>query len=505
MHGNTKMRRFFHSRNAPIELDEFRLSYRRARMVTSIVMLPVLFLLAKRIEHPEVAVPIIAGLGLASLTHSTFRKEARLLEMSIVDTTTYVLIALPLDVPEAVMMVVMAEAYIVFFFVPARTAVAVTVSYLALGLGVAAISVVNEFQVRTNDEVITITTLITILALGPTTWTMLRTGAEMYSRNEREAQLKSEREHLHAERAEVVVDLQEALESLSRAQTELLHAQKLEAIGSLAAGIAHEINTPIQYVGDNTRFAAESIDTLLVVAEAAQKLVAHLPEPDIDEVLGSGCRQATAKADIEFLTDELPAAMNESLDGLAQVARIVHALKSFAHPGTPDRSEADLNELITSTTTVSRNEWKYVADVNLDGLGADLQQVPVLAGPLKQIILNLIVNAAHAIEPVFEATGEKGRIDIRTFEDGEYATIEIEDSGTGIPEDIRDKIMDPFFTTKAMGKGTGQGLAIASSIIAKHDGRFTFTSEIGVGTTFRIELPLEIHSAAEKELDPAAV
>ncbi|MDJ0962217.1 MAG: HAMP domain-containing sensor histidine kinase [Acidimicrobiia bacterium] len=299
-------------------------------------------------------------------------------------------------------------------------------------------------------------------------------------------------------------ELQQALTDLSNTQAELLSAQKLEAIGGLAAGIAHEINTPIQYVSDNTRFIEESVSGLLDVASAATSLVETVQ--DIGQAAGhvEKFQQAAEDADIEFLTDEVPQALADSLIGLEQVARIVRALKSFAHPGSEDKAPGDLNDIIATTAAVSRNEWKYVAELELDGLDPNLPHVPVLAGPLKQVILNTVVNAAHAIETVQEQTGEMGTIRITTRVDGEVAEIAIADTGAGIPEEVRDRIFEPFFTTKGVGKGSGQGLPIAKSIVEKHGGTFTFESEIGKGTTFFIRLPLADDQAAPDESAEAA-
>ncbi|MDJ0665145.1 MAG: ATP-binding protein [Acidimicrobiia bacterium] len=292
---------------------------------------------------------------------------------------------------------------------------------------------------------------------------------------------------VHARTAE----LQDALDELSSTQAELLNAQKLEALGGLAAGIAHEINTPIQYVGDNTRFVEESLQDLLALAEASSHLADAVR--DVSEVAGliESYNNIARKADVDFLTEEIPGALEESLEGIEQVASIVKALKSFAHPGSDSKTEDDLNEIITTTVAVTRNEWKYVADMNLDGLDPDLPHTPVMAGPLKQVLLNMIVNSAQAIEELNGDGETKGTISIATRQQGDRAVIEISDTGAGIPEPIHDRILEPFFTTKEVGRGSGQGLAIAQSIIVdKHEGSLRFESALGEGTTFFIELPL---------------
>jgi two-component system NtrC family sensor kinase len=299
-------------------------------------------------------------------------------------------------------------------------------------------------------------------------------------------------------------ELQHALQDLAATQAELLNSQKMEAIRGLAAGIAHEINTPIQYVSDSTRFVEESLAGLIDVAAAAESLVNAVK--DVGEVAGlvQAYEQVARDADIEFLAEEIPSALEESLEGIGQVASIVKALKSFAHPGTSNKSPDDLNEIITTTVAVSRNEWKYVAEMDLSGLDRRLPKVPVNAGPLKQVILNIVVNAAHAIEPVSESSGEKGSIRIATAIEGTNAVIRITDSGGGIPESIRDRILEPFFTTKDVGQGSGQGLAIAQSIVDNHNGELSFESTMNQGTTFTITLPLQAKpSPVNEALTPA--
>ncbi len=297
---------------------------------------------------------------------------------------------------------------------------------------------------------------------------------------------------------ERTAELQNALNELSATQMELLNAQKLEALGGLAAGIAHEINTPIQYVSDNTRFVEESLEDLLALADASSHLADAVR--DVTEAAGMVDRynEVAGRADIEFLSEELPGALDESLQGIDQVASIVRALKSFAHPGSDTKAPGDLNEMITTTVVVTRNEWKYVADVDLSQLALSLPQVPVLAGPFKQVILNLIVNAAQAIEDGAADDGEKGTIKFTTRIEDDHAVIEVSDTGCGIPPEIQDRILEPFFTTKDVGRGSGQGLAIAQSIIVeKHGGSIHFDSAVGSGTTFIITLPMS------RELEPA--
>jgi len=274
-------------------------------------------------------------------------------------------------------------------------------------------------------------------------------------------------------------------------ERQLAQAQKLESIGQLAAGIAHEINTPIQYVGDNLRFLRDSFVGLEELFTAYDRLLEKLGDQS-GECPFVGDVQALAKATrVGYLREEIPQSIEDALDGAGRVAEIVRAIKEFSHPGPLEKTPLNINRAIESTVLVSRNEWKYVADLHTD-LDEDLPPVACVAGEFNQVILNLIVNAAHAIADVVGAKpGEKGEIVVSTHRDGEWAEIRVRDTGTGIPEDAQSSIFNPFFTTKAVGKGTGQGLAIAHSVIVqKHGGSISFETETGVGTTFEIRLPI---------------
>jgi signal transduction histidine kinase len=198
------------------------------------------------------------------------------------------------------------------------------------------------------------------------------------------------------------------------------------------------------------------------------------------------------KADVEYLLAEIPKAIEQSLDGTRRIAKIVQSMKDFSHPGTGIKQPSDLNHAIESTITVAQSEWKYVAEMETN-FEASLPPVPCLLGEFNQVILNIIVNAAHATtEVVGDGSSGKGKIRVSTRQDGEWAEVSISDSGGGIPEKYRQKIFDPFFTTKQVGKGTGQGLAIAHRVVKKHGGTLTFETEIGKGTTFFIRLPLHV-------------
>ncbi len=275
-------------------------------------------------------------------------------------------------------------------------------------------------------------------------------------------------------------------------ESQLMQAQKLESIGQLAAGIAHEINTPTQYVTDNTRFLEEAFADLKTALDKYAAVCREVKQGAHITDLVSDLETTLEKADVEYLTEEIPRAVSQSLEGLGRISDIVRSMKEFAHPGPETKTPVDLNQAILSTITVARNEWKYVADVETD-LDPGLPPVPCVAGEINQVVLNGIVNAAQAIaEVVDESSGEKGKILVSSRADGDWAEIRVTDTGPGIPPEIQDRVFDPFFTTKDPGKGTGQGLAIAFRVIReKHGGQLSLSSEPGQGTTFIIRLPLE--------------
>jgi PAS domain S-box-containing protein len=279
--------------------------------------------------------------------------------------------------------------------------------------------------------------------------------------------------------------------------SQLQQAQKLEAIGQLTAGIAHEINTPMQYVGDNVTFLKESwtgVRQLLAAARQMQKDAAD------GALSAEGLRQFESRCqavDLEYLEGEVTAAIDQSLEGIQRVKAIVRAMKEFSHPGSEGKGPVDINKAIETTVTVSRNEWKYVADLETH-LAADLPPVHCHAGQFNQVMLNLIVNAVDAIRQALgENSASKGKITITTSHQGEWAEISVRDTGTGIPEDVQPRIFEYFFTTKPVGKGTGQGLALAhNTIVKKHSGKIWFDTEPGRGTVFFIHLPLETSASA---------
>jgi two-component system, NtrC family, sensor kinase len=282
--------------------------------------------------------------------------------------------------------------------------------------------------------------------------------------------------------------LERALSDLKRMQTQLVQAQKLEAIGSLAAGVAHEINTPTQYVSDNVTFLGRAFAQLSTLASRAAEVVAA-PH---DDAAHQGLAQALKRTKLGFLLTQVPRALDQSKDGLARIAAIVGAMKELSHPSSHEKEPVDLAHAIQTTLTIAHNEWKYVADVDTD-LDPAVPPVPALRNELSQVILNLVVNAAHAIADARRGEGgEKGRIRISTRLEAAFVVIEVSDTGTGIPESIRDRIFDPFFTTKPVGRGSGQGLAIVYDVVVeKHGGDIDVTSEVGRGSTFVVRLPIE--------------
>ena len=280
------------------------------------------------------------------------------------------------------------------------------------------------------------------------------------------------------------------LTALKLIEAKRIHNMKLQSIGELAAGIAHEINTPIQYIGSNVDFLEESFSDMLSILNAYGRLGEKLRKEGF-------CREELAEidtlldqADIEYLEAEAPMAFQQTQEGVERVTKLVLGLKGFAHSSSNEKKkETDLNGIINNALIVSHNTYKYVADLETDL--ADLPLVAVYPEDIGQVVINLLVNAAHAIEDANADNGKRGTISVRTMLSGNHVEIQVVDSGSGIPDRIKERIFDPFFTTKEVGRGSGQGLAICRTIIReKHGGELSFVSEVGKGTTFTVRLPV---------------
>ncbi len=268
-------------------------------------------------------------------------------------------------------------------------------------------------------------------------------------------------------------------------EEEMRLSHRLEAVGQLATGIAHEINTPAQFIGDNLRFLQDGATTAIKLIDQIVDFTRKLDIPCLSEAVARAC----ASADYDYLRTEMPLAIAQSNDGIQRISTIVRAMKDFSHPGASEPEPADLNEIIRSAITVTRNEWKYSAEL-ISELDASIPLVTCHGQAISQVLVNLIVNAAHAIE----ARGQKeskGVIRVSSQLIGDHVEVAIADSGCGIPESIRGRVFDQFFTTKDVGKGTGQGLAMAwNTIVEGHHGRLDFTSVVDTGTTFIFKIPV---------------
>ena len=290
-----------------------------------------------------------------------------------------------------------------------------------------------------------------------------------------------------------ITELRTAEANQRRLEANLRLSQKLESVGRLAAGIAHEINTPMQYIGDNVFFLRESFDALRILLEGQRQLLGDAAERTAGE-LTTALRDLESNAEVDAILESMPGALTRTDDGIKSINRIVAAMKELAHPGDGAKASTDVNAVINTAVTVTRNAHKTVATVNLD-LG-DLPSALTYKNELCQVFINLIVNAAHAIESAQKIDRRAGEIKIRTRAEQDSVRIELSDNGCGIPDSVMDKIFDPFFTTKEVGKGTGQGLALArTTIVEKHGGQITVQSAVGHGSTFMITLPIGNHDS----------
>ncbi len=275
-----------------------------------------------------------------------------------------------------------------------------------------------------------------------------------------------------------------------RMERQLADARQLESIGRLAAGVAHEINTPMQYISDNVEFLSESTAQVFELIDLVQEQISQLNQsPQIRQAMPSPkLRRCDQKFD--FIREQVPRAIKDCLVGSRRVMEIVTAMKVFSHPGTKSFVNANINDLILSTASITRNRWKYCATVDLD-LAPDLPLLRCLPAEINQVILNLLVNAADAVAERFGVTDEvQGKIVIRTRRANGGVSISVSDNGCGIPESIQSQVFNPFFTTKGVGKGTGQGLTMCYAVVCnKHGGSLTLESQVNEGTTFHVFLP----------------
>ena len=308
----------------------------------------------------------------------------------------------------------------------------------------------------------------TFLAIASRAFTDARMDVlkKMFEESEaRRAELDRAHERLRAETA-----AREAMES------QLRQSQKLEAVGRLASGIAHEINTPVQFVSDSTSFLSDAVAAFIRAIRAEEKLT--------DE------QRAEQLEDLEFMIKEAPQALELMNVGLERIAAIVRSMRQVAHGDTQKLEPLDVNQAVKTAVTLATNECKRVADVELSL--ADVERVVCCGGEVLQVLLNLIVNAADAIEE----TGRRGVIRVSTRQHDRNVVIEVADTGAGIPDHAREHVFEPFFTTKRIGKGTGQGLAIARGVVARHGGTLTFETS-AKGTTFKVDLPTSPPSASQ--------
>jgi len=279
-----------------------------------------------------------------------------------------------------------------------------------------------------------------------------------------------------------------------RLESKVAHGQKMETIGRLSTGIAHEINTPNQYIADNIRFLDQAFGSMRELVSEYRHLAIEARTGEVKPETLENLSSVEASSDVEFLLEEIPSATKAALDGVERVGNIVRAMRDFAHPGSVRRESVDVNAVVNGAVTVTRNEWKHVAELSMK-LTERLPRITGHSGDLGQAVLNLIVNAAHAVSGRSE-TQPLGRIVVRTFSSKDHVVIEVEDDGCGIPADQISKIFDPFFTTKGVGLGTGQGLAfVHSAVVQRMNGEVDVRSEPGKGTCFVLRLPSSVKEA----------
>ena len=283
-------------------------------------------------------------------------------------------------------------------------------------------------------------------------------------------------------------------------QSKMLHSQKLESVGHLAAGIAHEINTPAQFLGTNMEFLDDSFREIEELIKEYQRIIQAVKDGSASQEVLDNFEKSVEELDWEYLAEEIPLTVKQSREGIESISKIVLAMKEFSHPGSKNKAPVNINDIINTTVTVASNEWKYVAELESD-LAPDLPSVTCQADEIGQVFLNILVNAAQAIGDKAAAAdtsdGPKGLIHISSRLDGKWIEVQIRDNGQGMSDTVKAHIFDPFFTTREVGKGTGQGLTIAHSVVTnKHQGSISCESEEGVGTRFIIRLPITAEEAA---------
>lgn len=288
-----------------------------------------------------------------------------------------------------------------------------------------------------------------------------------------------------------ISDIKKTEEERLLLEKQLYQSQKLEAIGTLSAGIAHEINTPIQFVSDNTSFISEAFSHLMDAIDCYRKLVVDCSNGlNLSEVMDK-FNQISEDAALDYLKEEVPLAIQQAKEGLARVEAIVGAMKNFSYMGTTTKSLSDINDAVKNTVLVTFNEWKHFVELNMD-LDPDLPQILCHISDINQVLMNLIMNSTHAVmDVVGQQSKVKGNVSIKTYTENENIVVAISDTGSGIPKKIQDQIFNPFFTTKPIGQGTGQGLSMAYSVIVeKHGGTISFDTKEGQGSTFFLSLPM---------------
>jgi signal transduction histidine kinase len=264
---------------------------------------------------------------------------------------------------------------------------------------------------------------------------------------------------------------------LEEAQNQLLQSEKMASIGQLAAGVAHEINNPIGFVTSNLGTLRGYVEPMFGLLDAMQSAIGELPES-----VRAALKELDRRIDLAFVKEDLPQLLDESEDGLVRVKKIVQDLKDFSRVDHAEWQDADLNAGLDSTLNVVMNEVKYKAEVRKDY--GPLPPVRCIAAQLNQVFMNLIVNAAHAIP-------QRGEIRLTTRAEGDWVWVQVEDTGSGMSEEVRRRIFEPLFTTKPVGKGTGLGLSLSYSIVQKHAGRIEVESTPGEGTRFRVWIPVQ--------------